>query len=107
MPDDDVAEELASRLLATIAAPLFVEGHELRVSASIGIAVCPRDGADYDVLLRKADAAMYRAKVSGRGTARMHVDGETRGEGPLLDRGRAAERRASEENPALYHHQAC
>jgi len=74
MPEDEVVMELGQRLIDTISAPMVVEGHALRVSGSIGIAICPRDGSDYDVLLRKADTAMYQAKVCGRGTVRMHKE---------------------------------
>lgn len=108
LPDDDVAAELAQRLLDTIGAPLFVEGHQLHVSGSIGIAICPRDGADYDVLLRKADAAMYQAKLSGRGMARMHVEvpGEDR-HPPRRGAREGGAAAAVDSVPRLYHHEAC
>ncbi len=54
------------RLIPLIRAPHDGEGHELRVSCSIGIAVYPEDGGDLDELMRRADAAMYEAKSSGR-----------------------------------------
>ncbi len=47
-------------------APFYVDGAELSVTASIGIAVFPEEGSDFDTLLRKADTAMYSAKRSGR-----------------------------------------
>jgi EAL domain-containing protein (putative c-di-GMP-specific phosphodiesterase class I) len=46
-----------------------VEGHELTVSCSVGIAVYPEDGSDIDELMRRADAAMYEAKTTGRDMA--------------------------------------
>jgi diguanylate cyclase (GGDEF)-like protein len=54
---------LAELVLETLAVPFAVDGHELLVGASIGIAVAPEDGDDPDELLKKADLAMYRAKA--------------------------------------------
>ncbi len=58
--------EIAERLRAEIAQPLTVDGAELYVTASIGIAVADRPGVSTTELLRDADAAMYRAKARGR-----------------------------------------
>ena len=58
--------EIAERLRAEIAQPLVVDGAELFVTASIGIAVADRVGVTTTDLLRDADAAMYRAKARGR-----------------------------------------
>lgn len=55
----------AKRLLASVNQPLDVEGSELRPNASVGIAMCPEDGADADALMRCADMAMYQAKTDG------------------------------------------
>ncbi len=57
---------VAERILAAIGAPFHIEGQELFVGVSIGIAVAPHDGDDPNTLLRKADAAMYLAKERGR-----------------------------------------
>jgi len=54
------------RVLSGICAPCSIEGHEMNVSASIGISVFPRDGRDVGTLLKNADTAMYRAKENGR-----------------------------------------
>ena len=72
---NDVADEsditnLVGRLFETIRAPYDVNGHELRIDTSIGIALAPGDGSDPDQLLRNADLAMYRAKGDGRGIYR-------------------------------------
>ena len=67
--DAESAEEaalVAHRLLATLEAPLQVEGQELFISASIGVAVFPSDGHDATTLLKNADSAMYQAKAAGR-----------------------------------------
>ncbi len=63
------AERLAERagtMLDTLRAPFDVDGHTLRITASIGIAVYPDDGADFDTLLRQADTALFVAKSAGR-----------------------------------------
>jgi predicted signal transduction protein with EAL and GGDEF domain len=58
---------VASRILDTMACPFNVEGRDVVVTASIGIAVAPEDGQDVESLIRNADAAMYEAKKQGRG----------------------------------------
>jgi diguanylate cyclase (GGDEF)-like protein/PAS domain S-box-containing protein len=60
------ADRVARRILRAIRQPFTVEGHELIVTASIGISLFPNDGQDVDTLLRNADAAMYHAKERGR-----------------------------------------
>ena len=60
------AVAVAEKLRAAVGAPLSFEGHEISVTASIGIAIFPEDGCRSDELLRKADAALYRAKELGR-----------------------------------------
>src|SRR5579871_1965318 len=64
------AAALAGRLIEIIGAPCLVEGHQLLVGASIGIAVTAQGQFDPEVLLRSADLAMYRAKADGRGVYR-------------------------------------
>jgi diguanylate cyclase (GGDEF)-like protein len=64
------ASALASRLIDIIRTPCLVEGHQLMVGASIGIAVASPDKHDPERLLKSADLAMYRAKADGRGTYR-------------------------------------
>ena len=59
-------EAVALRLLETMRRPFSFSGHELFVTASMGVATYPIDGGDVDTLLRKADIAMYAVKDSGR-----------------------------------------
>ena len=54
---------IAEKLIATIAAPLHIDGHELEVQGSIGIAVAPQDGQDPEAIMEAADQAMYRVKT--------------------------------------------
>jgi diguanylate cyclase (GGDEF)-like protein/PAS domain S-box-containing protein len=65
------AEAAARRMLAALRPALEIEGHELRLSASIGITLYPFDGEDVGTLLRNADRAMYRAKESGKNDFRL------------------------------------
>jgi len=60
------ATHVASRILAAVRLASVCEGHELRVTASIGIALYPEDGQDAETLVRHADIAMYHAKDQGR-----------------------------------------
>jgi diguanylate cyclase (GGDEF)-like protein/PAS domain S-box-containing protein len=68
----DIADagELAQRLRETICMPYELNGQQVVVDASIGIAVAPEDGTDAGELLKKADLALYGAKSEGRGTYR-------------------------------------
>jgi diguanylate cyclase (GGDEF)-like protein/PAS domain S-box-containing protein len=61
----------AARLLAAIAAPHRIGGRDLRVTASAGVAVYPRDGQDAEALMEHADQALLRAKASGRAAPRL------------------------------------
>ena len=63
------ASMVAQKLLASLVEPFLIEGHDLRVGASIGISVYPQDGQDAETLLRLADIAMYRAKQDSGGEA--------------------------------------
>ena len=58
--------EVAQKLLAAIEAPLHAEGRPLSVTASLGVAMFPADGASAEVLIKHADTAMYLAKARGR-----------------------------------------
>lgn len=64
------ASQVAKKLLEVIAEPYRIEGFDLNITASIGIALFPHDGGDLETLSRNADTAMYRAKQEGRHTYR-------------------------------------
>ena len=61
------ATKIAQRILETIRKPFVLDGHELHIATSIGIAIYPSDGEDADTLVKHADIAMYHAKNHGRG----------------------------------------
>jgi diguanylate cyclase (GGDEF)-like protein/PAS domain S-box-containing protein len=64
--DADAIAPVLVKILARLQDPFLIEGNELSTSVSIGIALYPDDGGDFDTLLKKADMAMYRAKDAGR-----------------------------------------
>ena len=61
------AASLADRIVKTMSVPLQVQGQEIIMGASVGIAVAPDDGRDAETLMKNADLAAYRAKADGRG----------------------------------------
>jgi diguanylate cyclase (GGDEF)-like protein/PAS domain S-box-containing protein len=69
---DNVAS-VAAKVQRQLSAPLSIEGKEVFVSASIGIAMYPRDGDHGEALLRNADVAMYRVKEHGRNNYRFYA----------------------------------
>jgi diguanylate cyclase (GGDEF)-like protein len=64
--------QAAERLMALSNRRAAIDGHELPMSMSVGIAMFPRDGEDFDSLMQCADTAMYRAKASGRNAYRFY-----------------------------------
>jgi diguanylate cyclase (GGDEF)-like protein/PAS domain S-box-containing protein len=66
LADRQGAIKVADKVLEAVRYPLSIDGMELYISTSIGISMFPEDGADAEALLKSADAAMYRAKDSGR-----------------------------------------
>jgi diguanylate cyclase (GGDEF)-like protein/PAS domain S-box-containing protein len=69
------SSSLAERLVEILGAPYDIQGHQLNIGVSIGIAFAPNDGEDPDQLLKNADMALYRAKEDGRGTYRFFEPG--------------------------------
>lgn len=59
--------KVAQVIVSQLAKPFSIKTHELRVGASVGISVYPTDGVDGQLLLSRADEAMYKAKQEGRG----------------------------------------
>jgi diguanylate cyclase (GGDEF)-like protein len=57
---------VARRLISALIKPMIIDGHELVVTPSIGIAVAPQDAENVEELLKSADTAMYHAKSSGK-----------------------------------------
>jgi diguanylate cyclase (GGDEF)-like protein len=75
LPEVDEIEDVvavARRVIAVLAEPFRLDGHEVTVTASIGIAMFPADGRDVDTLLKNADTAMYHAKDQGRNNYQLY-----------------------------------
>jgi len=76
-------ESVASRMIDAVSRPVEIQGHRFVIGASIGLASYPSDGRDAVTLLRYADAAMYKAKQTGKGkfcwfTGDVDVDNQQR-----------------------------
>ena len=69
---------LAARIVDAVSAPFDLDGRQVVIGVSIGIAFAPVDGADAVQLLKAADLALYRAKADGRGTFRFFEPGMDR-----------------------------
>ena len=70
-PED--AATVAGRVLAAVGRPYLLNGQQITITASVGIAAYPQDGANIEELLRCADIAMYQAKQQGKNTYRFHT----------------------------------
>jgi diguanylate cyclase (GGDEF)-like protein len=64
--DSNDAGIVARKIIAALSMPMRVQGHELRVTSSVGISVYPSHGDNAEALITNADAAMYHVKKSGR-----------------------------------------
>ena len=64
---------IATQILDALKMPLEIDGQELHIKASLGIALAPYDGEDAETLLKNADAAMYRAKQQGRNNYQLYT----------------------------------
>jgi diguanylate cyclase (GGDEF)-like protein/PAS domain S-box-containing protein len=69
-PQPATAEAVADRLRAALEPEFAIDGHGISISAGVGVAVFPGDGADVTTLVANADAALHRAKADGRGRVR-------------------------------------
>lgn len=66
------AQQKAEEILHSIAKPIQIDQHNLKITGSIGISYYPKDGDDYESLMKSADLSMYHAKDSGRNTFRTY-----------------------------------
>lgn len=74
MPDTDSISTMVDKILERISKPIILEGRTLSLSCSIGIAVYPDDGGNFETLMKRADKAMYQAKDAGRNTYRYFTE---------------------------------
>ena len=71
--EPDEVGQIIARMREVLAEPIAIEGRELQVTSSIGVALCPRDGEAMPQLIQRADLAMYRAKERGRNTVQFYT----------------------------------
>jgi diguanylate cyclase (GGDEF)-like protein len=101
---------LATRLLKSVREPYDIDGHQVVIGASIGIALAPDNGTDADQLLKNADLALYRAKSEGRNGYRFfspEMDAENRVRRALQNdlRSALARSQAEPESDFVLHYQ--
>lgn len=72
--DSNSVSEIAQKVLEHAGENYEIDEHRLTCTASVGIALCPEDGDNFDTLLKLADTAMFHAKNSGRNTYRFYTD---------------------------------
>jgi diguanylate cyclase (GGDEF)-like protein len=77
--EEDV-RHVAERIIRALKTPIHLEGHNIHVSTSIGIALFPQDGRDAKTLMQHADAAMYQAKEKGKNNYQWYKAGQTKQE---------------------------
>ncbi len=98
------AARVASKLQEAGRQPYQIGHHELTMAPSMGIALFPQDGEDFDTLTQAADTAMYRAKADGRNTYRFFTP-EMHAQSMRALRLENALRRALERNQLELHYQ--
>ncbi len=74
---DNSLSLIAQKILNSLATPFEINGHEIFITASIGISISPHDGEDPETLLRNADIAMYRAKELGKNNFQYYSESMT------------------------------
>ncbi|MBR8256349.1 EAL domain-containing protein [Burkholderia ambifaria] len=67
------ADVIARKILDTFIEPFTLDEHDLHVTTSVGVSLCPTDGANAETLLKTADAALYAAKEHGRNCYRFYT----------------------------------
>lgn len=65
-------QRFSDRIVEEVSKPVLIDGHLIIVGASVGIALCPENGDDFDQLLKMADVALYEAKTRGRGAVNFY-----------------------------------
>jgi len=97
---------LAERLVAQLSRPVDLRGHEIFVTASVGIAISPEHGTQADELIKCADIAMFAAKAEGKNTCRFYSRDMAERSQERLQLERALRRALQEGNQLQVHYQA-
>lgn len=98
------ASMVADKILASLHAPIFIDGRDVFIGTSIGISLFPIDGTSGDELLKHADTAMYQAKAAGKGRFNFYSAEMTKREEHRLEL-ETALRQAVEEGQFQVHYQ--
>jgi diguanylate cyclase (GGDEF)-like protein len=104
LDNSDSASLVAQRVIDSLVEPIIIDGHELVVTPSVGIAVAPRDAVEVEGLLRAAGTAMHHAKASARGGFLFYNEG-MEATGPDHLKLESNLRKAIERNELLLHYQ--
>jgi diguanylate cyclase (GGDEF)-like protein/PAS domain S-box-containing protein len=102
VPDHEFAFRGARQFLQSLRAPYIVDGHELFVTASIGMSSYPKNGADAATLLQNSDLAMYRAKNAGKNDLELVVQESRSGAIKRLEMENALRRALEKSELELY-----
>jgi len=102
--EDQDAERVAQRVLETLREAIFVSGQECFVTASVGVAIYPRDGNSVVDLLRNSDVAMYSVKAQGRNASAIYSP-QLAGQGRQKLELETALHRAIERDELVLHYQ--
>ncbi len=100
-PED--AGRVARRILDSLAHPFSIDGHEIFISASIGISIYPSDGTTVETLLKNADSAMYHAKEQGRNNCQFYSSGLNTAAAERLDLERDLRRALERQEFVVYY----
>ena len=79
------ADMLAAEIGRRLGEPYFIDGHEIHMAVSIGVAIYPDDGCTFDDLMKQADSAMYRAKGMSHATSIIELPAQKEGGDPSSD----------------------
>jgi diguanylate cyclase (GGDEF)-like protein len=74
LTENEHALHVANKLVRVLQNTYIIGGHQVEVSASIGVSMYPRDGTDWEILVQKADSAMYNVKTGGKNGALLSSD---------------------------------
>ena len=102
--DEQDAERVAQRVLKALREPFLIAGQECFVTASVGIAIYPRDGLTMAELLRNSDVAMYAVKSQGRNDSALYTP-KLAGQGREKLELESALRKALDRGEIMFHYQ--
>jgi diguanylate cyclase (GGDEF)-like protein len=67
----DGVARLASKVIQAVSQPYRIQGHDVRITASVGVGIYPMHGEDVETLMKRADLALYEAKRAGKNNYRI------------------------------------